>query len=380
MKLFRLSGILLCLFIVSCSNDSINTSYPEEINVAWIGPLNGPANLLGVENLKAMELAVKIYNKSGQTPKVLIKKYDDNYDFLKSESIYESLKKKKKLPDMLFLSTYESMFHLSDRLFEDDILTINPIDNDIKLERLNENIILIAKRTEGLARILSAEIKKDKKEKTAILYFDSDSFMPTVANELWRLLKHTNNSPDLYSYGKDINDFSQIISPANLEKYDSLIILAYSESYNILKYIKKTNSKLSLYSLNTIFGIINKPKFKKLTEGMKITHFTKKDGNEKLADNFLDLYQNEYNTHPNVHWVSFQAYDSMQIFLKSLAETYQHESSYPNWKAGIKSIIYKGSVHKCVSGNIRIGRNGNSSGINMGAYVIRNGTPFALKK
>ena len=200
MKTSTLLGLFISIFSFSAQADFL---------VGWIGPLTGNAAVLGVDSVPAIQIAIDQINKNGgiggETVKLLIE--DDQYQASKTISAYHSLVHARGVK-ALFILTYGGLFALADRAENDGVLIIDTLDCDEKIAALNRNIFCIAKTTESLGINLAEQILSKKSLPTALIYFDGDPFMGTLAQSfLARLNKEGQTPKVIETYNDATTDF-----------------------------------------------------------------------------------------------------------------------------------------------------------------------------
>jgi branched-chain amino acid transport system substrate-binding protein len=347
--------VVSSIFIVSCGSN-------DDITIAWIGPLTGPVNLLGVENIKAVELAIQEYNSSRTTsdPQVLLIVKDDQYNVEKSIKAYQEIVDQN--ADVLFLNTYSAMFMLADDTLQDNIIVINPIDNDAKLTMLGDNAFMIAKRTGDLGELIAKDILDSGKKKAFILYLNDDEFMPNLAESVELSFQSGEGEVLLKSYSAETSDFSTFLPFA--EAADSIVLLGYSELGTAMQQFRGAGIDTQFYTAN----IGMEQSSNGSIEGTKFTYFTVQEGNIELAEEFLTRYELEYGTKPIHPWTAMQAYDATTLVLNSL-----HQTSSSNFADQLRDQLYNVNDFTGTSGNITILRDGSSRGIYWSIYTYKGG-------
>ena len=382
-----LIALLPLFFISGCLGLKKDTEkgnpLPTKIQVHWIGPLTGNTKILGIDNEKAVRMVINRYNqnKSSSMPELEYFSHDDQYNDQKTEKIFNEINQKdQKTAKVFFAITYEAMKKLAPKLKKKNTVLFNALDNDLKLQKLSKNMILMAKRTEQMARILSKHTIKDQMKKLAVLYFSGDSFMPTLAAETRHLVEKKGGRASLFPYPAGVKKFADIIGPDTVKIMDGVALYGYAEMEQAVLYLKSINPALKLYSVNTALSLTGKENLKALIEGMKVAHFTKADGNTKLAERLIDDYTSLYKAPPLVDWIAFQAYDSAKLLVESIKVIYSQENKRKiNWSTLLLSQLKSNKVYKGASGNISINSDGAAEGIYMSIYQLKNGIPVRLE-
>ena len=282
--------------------------------------MTGPVSLLGVDNLKAMQLAFDEYQatKKPEEPILQLTTFDDQYQTSKSRVAYDDFVHHKGAR-ILFLNTYSSMFELANNILEDDVVAVNPIDNDTNLARLNRNLFFIAKRTEDLAQVLIDALVKHSKKKIYMLFFSGDDFMPFLAKHINESFPQNGKQIKSADYTTGTQDFSTFVSQSLNFKPDAYVLLGYTELGHFMKQVHAQGNKVPFYTPNVSMQSIAKNEL----EGTYFFNFTYLDGRIDPAKKFLEQYQKKYGEPPAVEWTALQAYDAANIVISAVREVYQ---------------------------------------------------------
>lgn len=364
----------LCLFsFLSC-----NTSRPlpptiQTITIGWIGPLSGPASLLGIDNLKAVQLALSEYqeSKKPEEPNLLILSADDQYQDIKSREFYHQFVAQG--AQIIFLTTYSSLFDLSNDILRDEVIAIDPIDNDANLARLNQNLFFIAKATEDLAKILIDALAEHKKKKAFVLFFSGDDFMPYLAEYFKNHFPEKGGQVELADYDFGTENFSSFISKSLSFKPDAYVLLGYQELGNFMQQARAKRIKTPFYTPNIAMESLAKQEL----EGTYFVNFTHLDGQADRATQFLERYQTKYGAPPNAEWAALQAYDAAGIVINAIRESYEKPGPLSE---NIKSALFQTKNYPGVCGAISILPDGASEGIHPGLYQYTRGKIIRIEK
>ena len=339
----------------------------NKTTIGWIGPLSGPVSFLGEENIRSMQMAVDDYNASCTLAdkRVNLVYQDDRYQSSKSVDMYDAMVSQYH-PQIIFLNTYSAMFPIAKKVATDNVVLINPIDNDRFLNALDKNIFLIAKKSEELGTILANELIALKKSNILIHYNSQDEFMSSVAFGIKAKLQKSGVDVIVQDYPfMDEKqallkiDFAQKIHP------DAYIFLGYAETGYLMKEYRSAGIKEPFYAINTLAEETSGGAM----EGSRILQFTQKDSFNSLAVDFLQRYRKKYDTDVKNPWVAFQAYDAMQMVLSTL----QKNSSVALSTDDIRQHLLQLNNFEGLSGNISINSNGSSSGILWSMYTFLEG-------
>jgi len=338
------------------------------ITVGWIGPLTGPANTLGIDNLNAVKLALIEYQskKSKSDPDISLVVFDDSYNVEKSKEAYAKLVAESHAK-VVMISTYSGVIALADQALEDSVLLIDPIDNDKQLASINKNILLIAKETENLAGVLANALIDHDKKKIAIFYYNDDEFMPNLAVALREILEKSKISVDLYPHRQNEKDFSASLNHAKEEGSDALVFFGYTEIGNAMNQAHELGISIPFYASNSINQLTTNSKLK---EVVYIPDFTLRDGNQVKATEFMQAYLNSYGVLPLVTWTADQAYDAATLLFKAIQQVSHKKGDFTD---NLRNELLGTTNFEGVSGNITILPTGASRGIYFSLYKLKDG-------
>lgn len=364
MKNFKIFFLLsLIVLFNSCSSPSI-----REINIGYIGPLSTRATDLGVAPSKAMLLAVEKYNanKLPSEPTVNLFIEDDQWEKDNAIPLYDKLRKEHKI-DVLFISNSDGTVALEEKVQEDNVIVVNPLNNDELLSGLNRNVFKIAKSTEEANGVIGVRLVELGVKKVMIFHFPND-FMTRGANAVKKILDEANISNKLYKAEKENTNFVEELKKCKSEGCDAYVMFGYKNFGYAMKQARELGIKAPFFGSTVLLD----PAFYDNSEGAIIgtecTFFTPPDGNYYLANQFLEDYFEKYNERPFSIWPPLQAYDAMNMVLsqvKTVNETKEDESDFGDW---LRKKLYRIDYFQGVCGNLSIKEDGASQGIYFSLY------------
>jgi len=376
--IFLLAGILL-FYLKNKNSSSTETIQKPILYIGWIGPLSGSVKILGVDNFNSVQLAFEQYakRKNENDPEIRLVAADDQYQVRQSIREYDKMVSKYK-PIAIFLSTYSSVEFLYQKALKDNIILIDPIDNDLNLASLNKpwhpNAFMIAKETEGLAAIIANILVKQNKKNIIAIYYNGDDFMPTLADTLNKILKSSGKELKLFGYNDAHHDnFNNFIRWGKNHQADAYVFFGYVELRLVMKKIRDMNITAPFYSVNVVSSPSFRKDTKKTLNKIFIAHFTKLDGNQALANEFMKLYQQRYHQYPDAEWVALQSYDASNILIYAIHEALSKPTVGKNNLAeAIRQSLIRISDYPGTAGTISIKPSGASDGIYPSLYILEN--------
>ncbi|CAM4025109.1 ABC transporter substrate-binding protein [Gillisia hiemivivida] len=363
-KLVVLFMICITAF-TSCDNPEV-----KEINIGFIAPLTTLATDLGVGPSQAMTIAVERYNsnKSESQPKINLFVEDDKWEKDLALPLYEKLRKEHNI-DIVFISNTDGTIAIQDRIMEDGVIAVNPLNNDKLLSSLNKNTFKIAKSTEESNKIVGVRIIELGLKKAIILQFPND-FMSIAANSVKEVLTENGVENKIIIIDKDQKDFTDILRTAKEEGTEAYIFFGYKKLGLAMKQARDMGIDALFFGSTTLLD----PDFYKNSEGAIIgtecTFFTPLDGNYILANEFLQNYKKRFGEEPFSIWPPMQAYDAMNIVInevKSINEDKTENESQVDW---LRNRLFNVKYYQGVCGNISIKEDGSSRGIYFSLYKV----------
>lgn len=341
----------------------------KKITMGWVGPLTGQVALLGKDSVKAVQLAVYEYNNGRAThePEINLVIEDDRYDSSKSVTAFRKLVTIDKA-DIVLLSTYSAMFLVADEALEHNVIVVNPVDNDAKLAKLNENMFMIAKETEQLGAIIADDLLEQGNRKAFILYFAGDEFMPTLANVVKDDFEKGGGTVTMQRYTKSTSKFNSPIFTGRNYHSDAYVLLGYTEIGTAMKQVRDAGITAQFYTANSAMA----KQSDGAIEGTRFTGFTNLDGNTNEANLFLDHYRARYDDYPVIPWTALQSYDATRITIDAIRKASNDDGEFVD---NLRQHMLSTHEFRGTSGNITIKPDGTSSGIYWNLYTFEEHMP-----
>lgn len=346
---------------------SCETKKVKDINIGYIGPLSVRATDLGVAPSNAMILAVEQYNsrRLENEPKVNLFIEDDQWEKDKAIPAYDKLRKEHNI-DILFISNTDGTVAIQDKILDDKVILVNPLNNDELLSSLNKNTFKIAKSTEEANGLVGIRLIELGHKKIALFHYPND-FMSRAANEVKRLLDENDIEIEIVKTKKGDTDFTEQLKLFKEDGYDAYVFFGYKEFGFAMKQARNLGITAPFFGSTVLLD----PEFYKNSEGAIVNtefpFFTPADGNYILANEFLTAYENRFSEKPSSIWPPMQAYDAMNLVLNQLKtiRLKPKDESFDDW---LRTSLYRVHYHQGVCGNIAINENGASKGIYFSLY------------
>ena len=343
----------------------------DTVTVGWIGPLSGPARLLGVDSAKAVQMAVDEYHASRKDgePEITLLVEDDRLIAQECVSAFRKVVSEHR-PDVVMLTSYSGMFLIAEDALRDGVIIVDAIDNDRNLAKLNKNVFMIAKQTEGLGAVVATALIEQGKKKALIVHFNGDDFMPTLARKVKEIFGGGGGETVIHDYPAGTSDFRSFLAAGKTADADAYIFFGYTEIGLAMRQARDMGITQSFYSVNVITDPELQANSQGAIEGTQFAHFTHLDGNTQEAEVFLSRYQQKHRAPPAVPWTALQAYDAARIIIAAAAKAARQKGDFTH---NLRRNMLRTDDFEGVTGDLSIRPDGTSRGIYPSLYTLANG-------
>jgi branched-chain amino acid transport system substrate-binding protein len=288
-----------------------NTSETGPIKIGYIGPLTGPSAVLGMDAVKAVEIAVSEANAKGgidgRQIELLIE--DDQYLTKNTVSAYDKLVHTDKVK-ILLVASYGGMFAVKDRALRDDVLIINPLDCNKDVADADKNILCLATETESIGRVLAGQMLDEGRETAGIMYSTKDTFMALVADSFKKAFEAKGGKVLVESFNYEDDDFrTQILK---LKEMEVFVLLGHDEVGLIMKQVGTLGMDKPFFTT----GTITSPVAQELAGGNEedtVFAFWEADAKNQKAKEFNDKFTKLVGRGPILSLTTHPAYDVVKI-------------------------------------------------------------------
>lgn len=355
--------LLLLFFFYSCSNQ-----VHRKIDIGFIGPQTERATNLGIAPGKAMQLAIDQYNSTKQAnePEIILHLADDQWDETRSVPLYNQLRNDFGV-DVVFISNSNGTLALQEHLLKDNVIAINPLNNDDYLRNHTENTFFIAKATEQANKVIAKRILQLGKKKVAVFYPSYNFFEVSAQTIQAELLKKGVEVRMIKTKLKQ-QDYTEDLKILIDEGTDAYAFFGYVELGFAMKQARDLGVTAPFFGCTEILD----DKFYTYSEGeiidTEFSYFTRKDGNTRLARTFFNDYQLEYSQAPPSDWPPMQAYDAMKILIEAVKKANDDNISKEGLSDYIKQNLEQTKNYMGVCGFLNMKPDRSIEGINFSLY------------
>lgn len=364
-KMYSVMLIFTVVLLAGC------TSKPEVIKIGYIGPLSGPSAVLGMDAIKAIEIAANEINARGGVDGVLLQiiAEDDQYIPAKTLTAYEKLVKVDGA-DILLVSTYGGVFAIADRAQEDGVIVIDPLDCNDELAALNENVFCLATETESIGHALADYLLKSGKKKAGLLYSTKDNFMSLVADAFKEHFTKAGGMTSEESFVYTDTDFKTQLLKLNGMKPDAIVFLGHDETGIAMKQARD----LGITALFMATGTVTSPGLQQASqgaaEGTVFAYWEPATGNA-TSNEFESKFISLVGRPPILPLTTHPAYDAMLMLKEALSGTEGDAEAIKQQLYAIRNIQgTTGEITMDSDGAVRIKEN---------AFRLEGGKPVPIQ-
>ena len=364
-----LGMVPIMLLIITLTCGCSPTKAPV-INIGYIGPLSTRATDLGIGPSKALVLAVDEYNatKKGEAPTVNLFLEDDKWEGDLALPAYEKLRAEHDI-DIVFVSNSDGTVALQNSILRDDVILVNPLNNDTLLSSMNKNTFKIAKSSEETHKLIGVRILELGLHRIAIFQYPNE-FMKGATRTLSNFLESNGIESEVVVTSESQLEFGAQLQGFKDRKAEGYVFFGYEEFGFAMKQGRDLGIEAPYFGSTTLLT----PTFYDNSEGeivgTECTFFTPEDGNHVLAAQFLDDYENKFGATPFSVWPPMQAYDAMSLVLSQIEDLDRQMMEGESFSKWLREKLLSTRYYPGICGNLSIREDGASRGIYFSLYRI----------
>jgi len=322
----------------------------ETIKIGWIGPLTGPAAVLGEDSLNALRLAFKHADKENLQFEVVAE--DDAYDTVRTVAAYNKLARAEGI-DIIMVITYGGMFAVADQSKRDGVALLNPLDCDEAMASLPSNVICVAKLTEEMAGRAARDAFARGFERIAIIHFENDPFPLTMAEETQRVLKEVGMEPVVTEgYLRTQMDFRSVLARVRRYNPDAIFFYGYDELAAAMKQARELGMDAQFYTTANLASPGAVETAGEALDGTLVPVWTAVRGPE--YEHFLNLFRAEYGRAPYIDLSTVPSFDFGNLIIQAADKASKKAFS----SEVLLESLYKTESYQGASGLITIDSDG----------------------
>jgi branched-chain amino acid transport system substrate-binding protein len=260
MKSRYVIGVMVVLVLISsmlagCVQEETGTEIEtaKTIKIGYIGPLSGPSAVLGMDAIKAIEIAVEEINAqggiNGATLEVIAE--DDQYLTSKTVTAYEKLVNVDGVKVVL-VAAYGGLFAIADKAKQDGIILIDPLDCNSAVAALGDHVFCLATETESIGHVLADDMIKAGEKKAAVMYSTKDPFMALVKDAFKERFEAGGGVMTEESFAYDDKDFKTALLKITESEPEGLVLLGHDETGIIMKQARDLGIEARFMTTGTI--------------------------------------------------------------------------------------------------------------------------------
>lgn len=309
--------VVLAIGIVIWFGNKSNSENSPFI-IGYIGPLTGPSAVLGMDAVKALEIAVGEVNQNGGMRGIPVKLVaeDDQYLTKTTVSAYEKLVHTDGAK-IILVANYGGVLALKDKALKDNVIVIDPLDCNDTLADATINIFCLATETESIGTSLADYMILNKKTRASIMYSTKDSFMSIVKDSFEKRFEEQGGVVHVESFNYDVSDFRTQLSKIKQENPDALVLLGHDETGIIMKQAREIGIKAPFLAT----GTITSPNAQKASNGNAegtVFAYWEKSPDNKLAKDFENKFVALVGRPPILPLTTHPAYDTLKVLFEKV--------------------------------------------------------------
>lgn len=339
---------------------------PYVIKIGYIGPLSGPAAVLGQDSATAIQLLIDEANldhSSDLEIKLIIE--DDQYDTARAVSAYHKLIYTDDV-DIIFMATYGGIFAVGDQAETDGVVIIDPLDCDDRIANLGENVFCIAKDTDEIGYAIAEYLNNQGIKQASILYSTVDKFMPDVSDAFAQRYLGTVQSE---SYVSGTTDFST--SLVKLRDTDVLVLLGYDELGHAMKQARDLGVIIPFVGTATFTSPPLYEASNGDADGATFPFWLPENENIK-AQEANEKFTSHVGRSTYIPLITYAAYDSTELLTHEVLPRVS-ATEKPERITQIKNTLLSVENYQGITGNLSMNPNGKISGINLSMHQLQDG-------
>ncbi len=288
----------------------------DVVKIEWIGPQTGQSAVLGMDNFVAVKIAIdEMNNKGGINGKrIQLIIEDDQYDTAEAVNAYNKLVNQDGVRFIL-INTYGSVFALSERAKNDNVILINPLDCNKEIANLNDNIFCLATASETVSKVLAEHANEQEYEKAGILYWNSDLFMPLVESFFRENYKGEIVISEAYSAGT--KDFKTQLIKMIDRGAEAIAMFGYDEIGIAMKQARELGFDGQFYTA----GTITSPPLQEASMGNaegSIFSFWEASKENYPTKSFTEKFVEKQGRYPILDLATYPPYDAINVLIEAI--------------------------------------------------------------
>ena len=369
-KLFALMGGLAVAVTIMLLL-GYGTPAKDEIKIGFIGPLTGDYAIIGVENLRGIELAVDEINSmggiDGKIVRVIVE--DDELSIPRTISAFEKLTSADGI-SFVFTVSYGGFISTAPLADQKKVVLIESLDTSKEIaDAGREYAFGIGVYDEAIGEMLSEYAYANLGKEAGIIYNNNEAFMLLTKNSFHERFEHLGGSVEVQEYSTDTKDFRAHIAKIRAANPDMVVILGFDEAGFVARQIREMGISIPLLSIDTTLSEGFRKNAGEAYEGIYFTSWESED--KKAEQEFIESYQNKYGEKPQQILFVVTGYDAMKAMAKSM-----EDSGFSTEQ--VKENLYALLDFEGISGNLTMGEDGIVRTIVEKMYRIEDGKPVRI--
>jgi len=363
--------LIIAFLLISGLNNAVNQD--KTIKIGYIGPITGPSAVLGMDAIKAIEIAVDEANAKGGVngKKIELIAEDDKYLSKDTVNAYNKLVNVDKVK-IILISTYGGVFAVADKAKVDGVVVIDPLDCNKDLANADKNIFCLATETESIGTSLAQNLTQSGGKKAAILYSTKDSFMSIVANAFDSEFSKNDGVTMKEGFNYDDTDYRSQLLKIKEYNPDALVILGHDEQGFIMKQARELGINVQFMTTGTITSPIAQQNANGKAEGTLLAYWDSAKNGSNVKD-FETKFATKAGRPAILPLTTHPAYDTVKILTDIVLPKISGNINGNK----VSSELLKVSNYQGVTGVVTIDKDGGAR-IKESVFKLVKGNPVSL--
>ncbi|MEI6553185.1 MAG: ABC transporter substrate-binding protein [bacterium] len=363
--------VIIAFLLISALNNTLNQD--KIIKIGYIGPITGPSAVLGMDAIKAIEIAVDESNAKGgiNGKQIQLIAEDDKYLSKDTVNAYNKLVNVDKAK-IILISTYGGVFAVADKVKSDGVVVIDPLDCNKDLANSNKNIFCLATETESIGTSLAQNLASTGGKKAAILYSTKDSFMSIVANAFDSEFSKNGGVTMKQGFNYDDTDYRSQLLKIKEYNPDALVILGHDEQGFIMKQARELGINAKFMTTGTITSPVAQQNANGTAEGTLLAFWDSAKNSPNVKD-FETKFTAKVGRPAIFPLTTHPAYDTVKI----LTDIVLPKISGNVTGNKVASELLNVSNYQGVTGGVTIDKDGGAR-IKESVFKLVKGNPVSL--
>ncbi len=375
MRKIYIAGLAIILVIAALAVGMTITGKStgqNEIKVGFIGPLTGDFSIIGIENLRGIQLAAEEINANGgiHGKKIRLVVEDDQY--LPANTV-KAFEKTTSVDDIDYIMTvsYSGFLSIAPRADDRKIIVVDSLETSKEIANAGDYVFGIGIYDEGIGYTLAEFVRNNiQSEKAGIIFYNGDAFPFLVKDAFVERFEQLDGKVvSVQEYGSETKDFRSHLEKIKSSGAQAIVVIGYDEAGFAVRQAREFGMNATILAIDTTLSEGFRKNAGEAYEGI---YFTSWESDDKAAEQaFVRSYQSRYAEEPQQILFVVTGYDAMRVLAKSMENSDSTDQ--------VKANLYALRGFEGISGSLTMSEDGIVRTIEEKMYRIENGKPVRIE-